>query len=75
MKINQTIFICSNYLCALKLHQVSLHLNEKQKGFFNDTFNGQSVHPLKAGEFGLISLINELIKDKERVEIYSCIYR
>ena len=34
MKIGEVV------LCVLKLPQVSLNLNEKQKSFFNDTFNG-----------------------------------
>ena len=33
---------CS-YICVLKLHQVSLYLNEKHNSVFNDTFNKRSV--------------------------------
>ena len=43
MKIGEVV------LCVLKLPQVSLNSNEKQKKFFIDTILG-IVHPLRAGE-------------------------
>ena len=37
--------VVTQYLCVLlKLYQVSFNSNEKQKSFFNDTFNWRSVH-------------------------------
>ena len=36
MKIGEAVL---SYLLVLKLHHVSLNLNENQKSFFNDTFN------------------------------------
>ena len=43
-EFNEDWWSCS-YLCVLKLHQVLLNSNGKQKGFFNDTFlmNGPSI--------------------------------
>ena len=38
MKIGEVVA----YLCVLKLLQVSLNSNEKQKSLFNDTFDGWS---------------------------------
>ena len=64
---------------VLQLHQVLLHSDEKNNSFISNTFNRCAVHPLEAGELGLIvlrcvALLDQSPMKKVRSAIFVCFF-